>query len=331
MIRSLIAPASCTQRPDFVLRRNLQQEKLEDAYNAGDIMWIDVVNPSGDEIDWIGRFFNLSPSVMEDLYRVDRRPSLLVYPAYIFLSLFEPHVRQRKAFGEEIHCIIGDRFFLTVRAEDTAAVDDAYDRAAQDPGIWARGLEYFLYMTCQNAIDAYYPLLDRMSNQLSVMEEQLMSSGVRQNNPRQAIYNVKQQLINVRQMIAPQREVLSNLLGEPRLADDEIRDLFRHLYERLLRVYDLIDAQRDLSSDVLDMMENHESKRMVDAVNRLTIFSMIFLPLTFFSGLFELNFVTTPDPLTLPFSGRIMFALVLTLMVASAGGMYLFLRRRGWL
>ncbi|MBE0690946.1 MAG: hypothetical protein IH587_12580, partial [Anaerolineae bacterium] len=320
MIRSLVAPASCTQTQDFVLRRNLQGEKLEAAYAEGEVMWIDVVNPSSDEIDWIGRFFDLSPSVMEDLYRVDRRPSLLVYPAYIFLSLFEPHVHQRKASGKEIHCIIGDRYFLTVRADDTATVDEAYDRAAQDPGIWSRGLEYFLYLTCQNAIDAYYPLLDRMSNQLNTMEEQMMNGGVKQKNPRQSVYNVKQQLINVRQMIAPQREVLSNLLGEARLADDDIRDLFRHLYERLLRVYDLIDAQRDLSSDVLDMMENHESKRMVDAVNRLTIFSMIFLPLTFFSGLFELNFVTTPEPLALPFSGRIMFAIVLTLMIASAGG-----------
>ena len=85
-------------------------------------------------------------------------------------------------------------------------------------------------------------------------------------------------------------------------------DLFRHLYERLLRVYDIIDSQqRDLSSNVLDMMQNQESRKLIEAVNRLTIFSMIFLPLTFLSGLFELNFATTSEPFILPVSGALLF------------------------
>jgi magnesium transporter len=331
MIRSLVAPANHAELDEFILRRNLTQEKLEDAYTAGDFLWLDVVEPENNEIDWVGRFFKLSPSVMDDLYRTDRRPSLLIYPSYLFLSLFQPQVKQMKVESSEIHCILGDRYFITVRGSNTTAVEDAYNRAAQDVALWSKGLPYFLYLACQTAIDSYYPLLDRISNQLNRIEEQLILNTDGVSNPRQSVYAAKQQLITVRQMIAPQREVLSNLLGEARLTEDDVRDLFRHLYERLLRVYDLIDAQRDLSSNVLDMMENQESKRMVDAVNRLTIFSMIFLPLTFLSGLFELNFVTTPDPLTLPITGRIMFFLVLSLMIVSAGGMFWFLRRRGWL
>jgi magnesium transporter len=331
MIRSLVAPADHAEQDEFILRRNLTQEKLEDAYRAGDFLWLDVVEPENKEIDWVGRFFQLSPSVMDDLYRTDRRPSLLIYPSYLFLSLIQPQVKQMKVESSEIHCILGERYFITVRGSNSTAVEDAYNRAAQDTALWLKGLPYFLYLACQAAIDTYYPLLDRISNQLNRIEEQLMLNTDGVANPRQTVYGAKQQLIAVRQMIAPQREVLSNLLGEARLTEEDVRDLFRHLYERLLRVYDLIDAQRDLSSNVLDMMENQESKRMVDAVNRLTIFSMIFLPLTFLSGLFELNFVTTPDPLTLPLNGRVMFVLVLSLMVVSAGGMFWFLRRRGWL
>lgn len=330
MIRSLVTPATSSEDQTFLLRRNLSQENLANAYAQGDIIWIDVADPSDDEIDWAGRMFNLSPSVMENLYRIDRRPSLMVYPAYIFLSLFEPNVKQLKVDGSEVHCIIGERFLITVRATNTKSVEAAYDRAAQDNAIWGRGLGYFLYLTCQQAIDAYYPLLDRISNQLNRFEEQLMMGG-NEKVLRQPVYNVKQQLINLRQMIAPQREVISNLLGEARLADEDVRDLFRHLYERLLRVYDLIDAQRDLSSNVLDMMDNMESKRMVDAVNRLTIFSMIFLPLTFFAGLFELNLFNVPQPVTLPFSASTLSGIMLALMLLSAGGMYLVLRRRGLL
>jgi magnesium transporter len=331
MIRSLVAPHTVLDGEAFVLRRNLMQDKIEAAYEDGDIVWLDVVEPDGNEIDWVGRFFKFSPSVMEDLYRVDRRPSLLVYPSYIFLSLVQPHVKKLKIEGAEIHCIIGERFLITVRGPNTSAVETAYDRAAQDTGIWLKGLPYFLYLICQDTVDSYYPLLDRMSNHLNRIEEQLMTDVEHIKEPRQAVYNIKQQLISLRQMIAPQREVLSNMLGEARFIEEAVRDLFRHLYERLLRVYDLIDAQRDLSSSVLDMMENQESKHMADAVNRLTIFSMIFLPLTFLCGLFELNFVIIPDPLALPFPGRMMFAVVVILMITSAVGMYLYLRRRGWL
>jgi len=331
MIRSLVAPPTCVDEPEFILRRNLTQEKLEIAYQEGDWLWIDVVDPTSDEIDWIGRFFNFSPSVMEDLYRADRRPTLLVYPTYIFLSLFEPAIVQHKVEGREVHCIIGERFLLTVRTNAAKSIEAAYDRAAKDPGTWRQGLAYFLYLTCQSTIDSYYPVLDRMSNQLNKMEEQLMTPDGVERNPRQMVYHIKQQLIHLRQMIAPQREVLSNLLGESRLNSEDVRDLFRHLYERLLRIYDLIDAQRDLSSDVIDMMENQESKRMVDAVNRLTIFSMIFLPLTFITSLFELNFVTTANPVELPITGAVMLTLVVGLMIFSAGGMYVYLKRRGWI
>jgi magnesium transporter len=316
-----------------VLRRNLSQEKLEAAYADGDLLWIDVVDPSGDEIDWMGRFFNFSPSVMEDLYRADRRPTLLAYPTYIFLSLFEPQSVQYKIEGREIHCVIGERYLVTVRSSAAKSMDAAYDRAAKDNTVWGRGLAYFLYLACQFTIDSYYPLLDRMSNQLNHLEEEII--GVRPEktprDPRQMVYYIKQQLIHLRAMIAPQREVLSNLLGESQLGGEETRDLFRHLYERLLRIYDLIDAQRDLSSDVLDILENQQTRRMVDAVNRLTIFSMIFLPLTFLASLFELDFITTAEPFELPISGTVLSMVVIGMMLVSAVSMYWMFRRRGWL
>jgi magnesium transporter len=330
MIRSLVTAPPASASEEFTLRRNLPQDRLENASNEGDLLWIDVVDPDKDEIDWVGRAFKLSASVMEDLHRADVRPSLMVYPNYIFLSLFEPSLKQLKVEASEIHCIIGDNFMVTVRSEKSKSIEAAYDRATLDDLVWQRGLSYFLYLTCQQVIDSYYPLLDRISNQLNRYEERLILGG-KDKVSRQPIYNIKQQLITLRQMIAPQREVIANMLGELRLADEDVRDLFRHLYERLLRVYDLIDAQRDLSSNVLDMMDNMESKRMVDAVNRLTIFSMIFLPLTFFAGLFELNLFDIPQPITLPFPASTLSATMLALMLISAGGIYLLLKRRGLL
>ena len=186
MIRSLVADPK-TPITDLIVRRNLERDQLEQVIKDGYLLWIDVVDAEGEEITWLAEQFNLSPAVVDDLKRDDRRPTLLVYPDYLFLSLFEPKI----------------------------AIDQV----------------------------------------------------------RKPIFRIKQQLIKLRQMIAPQREVFSNVIGEPRLTQNgNTRDLFRHLYERLLRVYDIIDSQRDLSSNVLDMIQNQESRRLVEAVNRLMIF-----------------------------------------------------------
>ena len=329
MIRSLIADLETAD--DVIMRRNLEHADLEQAIEDKCLAWIDVVDPQVDEIEWLAQLFKLNPAVVDDLKRRDRRPALLVYPDYLFLSLFEPHIEIGHVEGHEIHCLITDNCFITVRSAAAESVESAYGRVAQSPDTWQSGIAYCLYLTAQYVTDTYYPLLDRISNQLNTFEEKLLNNGLN-DQERKPIYRIKQQLINLRQMVAPQREVFSNVIGEQRLmGSGETRDLFRHLYERLLRVYDLIDSQRDLSSNVLDMIQNQESRKLIEAVNRLSILSMIFLPLTFFTGLFELNFTTTTEPFVLPINGNVLFVLVMGAMMLSASMMMYLFKRRGWL
>lgn len=330
MIRSLVAEfKSQDEQPNVY--RNLNREALAEAVLAGQKVWLDLVDPGPDELDWLANLFKLSPAVKQDLAREDRRPSMLVYPGYLFISLFEPYTHLERLGGREIHCLLTDTCFITVRHGDADSINDAYNRLAHNPYLWQSGVAYFLYLTTQTVIDTFYPLLDRISNQLNRIEEKLLSEEG-QGGMRKLIYPLKQQLIAMRQMVAPQREVMSSMIGEKRVSESaETRDLFRHLYERLLRVYDIIDSQRDLASNVLDIIQNQESRKLTEAVNRLTIFSMIFLPLTFLTGLFELNFATTSQPFELPISGTLMFFGVIGAMILSAVVMAIMFRQRGWL
>jgi magnesium transporter len=340
MIRSLVItpnsePATdgaAENSPDdaCILRRNLTQENLETCLAEGCNMWIDIITPEEKEIHWLEGWLQLSPTVVADLLREDRRPTLLVYPRYIFLSLFQPHAQSNAIVGKEIHCIIGEHFYVTVRQSDASALEQAYDRVAQNPDSWQRGIAYFLYLTAQHIIDTYYPLLDRISNQLNELEAKFLNDSD-DKQAQKSVYRIKQHLIGLRQMIAPQREVLSNLIGEQRVSsNDDIRDLFRHLYERLLGIYDVIDSQRDLTSNVLEIIANQQSRKMGEAVNRLTIISMVFLPFTFFVGLFDSNFFTVGETVILPINGLVISILITLLMVTSIVMMRRFFQRRGW-
>jgi magnesium transporter len=331
MLRSLVStPQNNGDSTDFVLRRNLTQQSLEQALCDGDLLWIDVVDPADEEIRWLEETFHLHPAVVADLRRVDYRPTILIYPEYMFLSLFQAHLKGADVTSDEIHCIIGERFYITVRSGESSALDGAYDRAAQNADYWRRGVVYFLYLSIQFVVDSYYPLLDRLSNQLNRIEESVILN--KNTNVQQSVFRIKQQLINLRQMVAPQREALSNVIGEERLArSPELRDLFRHLYERLLRIYDVIDSQRDLSSNVLDLIESQESSRLANAVSRLTVLSMIFLPLTFLVGLFGLNFVTTQPELVIGAPGIVVFFFIILVTAASGAAIAVYFRKRGWL
>lgn len=331
MIRSLVEPIPIEENGEAVVRRNLHIDNLTQHVKACTPVWIDIVDPTTDEMEWLQEHFQFHPLIMEDLVRVDRRPSLMVYKDYIFLSLFQPTIHRDKLESEEIHCLIGDFFFITVRREAGDIVEEAYDRVAQNTYYWERGITYFLYLTMQVVIDAYYPLLDTISNRLNRTEQDILEKHDK-NQAQRHVYRVKQQLIQLRQMVAPQREVLSAAIGEERLTrTTENRDLFRHLYERLVRVYDIIDSQRDLSSNVLDLIQSQESAHLAEAVNRLTIFSMIFLPLTFLSGIFELNFITTEPELRIPIPGISLLGIILLLMFVIMSIMVWYFRRRGWL
>lgn len=332
MIRSLVVPHFDSEsNGERVIQRNLSQEKLEEAAKSECILWVDVINPSDEEINWLEHCFELHPAVVQDIKRADRRPTLMIYPNYMFLSLFQPRIQVDRVLGEEIHCLIGANYFVTIRSEESSSIYSAYERAAHNLESWDAKVRDFLYLTTQFVIDAYYPLLDRISTRLDSLEEKVLD-GEKEKASQQILYRTKQQLISLRQMIAPQREVLSNLIGEERLGrTPENRELFNHLYERLLRIYDMIDSQRDLAGNVLDLMQSQESSRLANAVSRLTVLSMIFLPITFMVELFGLNFVMADDQFVIPFPGVTVFMAMIIATIGISASIYLFFRRKSWL
>jgi magnesium transporter len=339
MIRSLVitpnaehsASGTTENTADPVLlRHNLSQENLEKCFADGDTMWIDIFAPEDEEIHWLERLLQLSTTVVTDLLREDRRPTLLVYPRYLFLSLFQPHFQNQAIVGKEIHCIIGEHFYVTVWQKDASALEEAYNRVVQNPESWHRGVAYFLHLTAQHTIDTYYPLLDNISDQLHALEEKFLNDRD-DKQAQKSVYRIKQHLIRLRQMIAPQREVLSNLMGEKRIShNSDIRDLFRHLYERLLGIYDVIDSQRDLTSNVLEIIGNQHSRKIGEAVNRLTIISLVFLPFTFFVSLFDSDFFNVSQTMILPISGLSLAIVTIMLMIASIVMTRFVFQRRGW-
>ena len=104
--------------------------------------------------------------------------------------------------------MIGENFFVTIRRSEAYPVDDAYNRISKDETSWELGSPYFLFLTIQFVVDAYYPLLDKISLNLENLESAVLTG---ETVAQHAIYHIKYQLNTLRQMLAPQREVLSEI------------------------------------------------------------------------------------------------------------------------
>ena len=91
----------------------------------------------------------------------------------------------------------------------------------------------------------------------------------------------------------------------------------------------VIDSQRDLTSNVLDIIANQQSRKMGEAVNRLTIISMVFLPFTLFVGFFDSNFLAINGSLVLPINGLVISILITVLMIVSIIVIRMIFQRRG--
>ena len=101
MLRSLVAVKSPTDNT-YTFQRNLSKDDLEKALANGAQVWIDIYDGVESDLPWLEAQLDLHPVVVQDLYREDRRPTLLVYSDYTFLSLFQPQVRLKKVDAVEI-------------------------------------------------------------------------------------------------------------------------------------------------------------------------------------------------------------------------------------
>ena len=146
------------------------------------------------------------------------------------------------------------------------------------------------------------------------------------------ISTIKRSLLHLRRIIIPQREVLNRLSrGDFEVVDAEDRMLFRDVYDHLVRLNDINENLRDLLGSVMDIHLSVANNRMNEIMKTLTIITTLFMPITFLTGFFGMNFFQ-PVALRLePWTSLAVFAGVVAVLVLLPLAMYLWIRRRGWM
>lgn len=296
---------------------------LELGRGRGVFKWLDYQSPDAAQLDALQQQYDLHPLAMEDVRTYDERAKVLDFGVYLFITTHSLTRHEEDVLDHELEVFLGRDYLITIHDEPMPELDRAYKRFQGDPKRQDLGPDYFLYLVADEMTNALFPMLDQLDDEIDETEEETLNRATPQTLAR--IFKLKHTLIQMRRSVAPMRDVM-NALASTRygIVDGKTALYYRDLYDRLSRIYELIETARDLLGNTLDTYLSVQSNRLNEVTKTLTIIATIFLPISFIVGWGGMNFEL------MPFKEQTMFWLVNGALVLIPLGMLVYFKRRGW-
>ena len=297
------------------------------------ITWIHIQGqPSIDTLNYLGESLNLHPLTLEDVHNTGQRPKVDDYNGQIFIILSLPIITNGHVSIEQISLFAGPDYVISFHNGKRDAFSTVRKRLQNHLGkIRDRGADYLVYALLDTVIDEGFPVLESFGEEIEALEEELLQSPDR--NTLKKLHDIKRELLLIRRMLWPQREILNVLIrDEILLFKDETRIYLRDCYDHTIQILDLIETYRDMTASMLDVYLSSISYRLNDVMRILTVIATIFIPLTFLVGVYGMNFgINDKSPWAMPELGwYYAYPVLWIIMILMAVGMLLFFRRRGW-
>ncbi len=296
------------------------------------VTWIHVQGSADPvAVEQLGGLLDLHALALEDTLNTGQRPKFEAYGDQAFVVLHRPVLSGDVVSVEQVSLFAGDGFLVSFHEGAEDPFEPVRDRLRRGVGRYRTSAsDYLLYALIDLIVDEGFPVLEDLGEQIEDLEEQLIQQPNRKSLVR--IHQIRRELLLLRRMLWPQREVVSGLLrGDLELIRGETRVYLRDCYDHTIQVMDLIETYRDMTASLLDMYMSGVSNRLNENMRVLTIIATLFIPLTFITGLYGMNFANPESPWAMPelhwYYG---YPLVWLIIAATAIGMLIFFKRRKW-
>jgi magnesium transporter len=302
------------------------------AIDVPHVTWLDVDGiHQPPVIETIGRHYQLHPLLLEDVVNTEQKPKIEQYnDSLLFVTMKMLHGEKSGAEidAEHVSFVLGPNFVISFQEERTADIfAPVLERLKASVGKTRRyGADYLLYSLMDLIVDDYFRVLDGIGETLDYVEQRIISQKAGQLT-LSSLYALKRELALMRRYVWPLHDMVSLMQrDESGLIRPATQPFLRDLHDHVSQVIETLDAYRDLIPTLMDMHLSTTSNRMNSVMKTLTIFSAIFMPLTFIVGIYGMNFDNMPELHT-----RYGYFAVLGAMVLVVAGELYYFKRRGWL
>lgn len=303
-----------------------------------DVTWINIDNvPPLKFLQELGLGFNLHPVILEDITNPNQRPKAEVLDNYVYivLKMLIPaeggctgkNCGGSSFFSEQVSIVVASKFLITLQQ---GIRGDAFDYARnlirkEKTHIRHAGTDYLAYELINDVTTSYFKVLEDLGERIERLEDDLMKKPSSQT--LNGIYSLKRDILEIRKAVWPLREVVDCLEREnsPLIKKSTLIYL-RDIYARVTQVIDILETYKDTVSGMLDIYLSSVSNRMNGVMKTLTIITTVFMPLTFLTGLYGMNFRYMPG-----LEDSFGFWVMAVIMLLVALGMVRYIKRKKWL
>jgi magnesium transporter len=315
-------------RDGQVVAEGFPAERISDILDDdGDsVVWLDLHDPTEEDLQILVQEFGLHPLAVEDAVHDHQRPKIDRYATHLFANIYAVRLDESDELDSaEISMFVTDRAFVTVRKSDFD-IDTVISRWDLDVELAREAtVSYLLYGLLDAVVDGHYSVVETLESLAEDLEDQLFLP--RPNvDIRQRGFRLRRSLADLRRVSSPMYDVVGRLMrSEMRLATETLTPYYQDVYDHVQRTAESVDSARDLVASILDANMTEQSNQLNEITKKLASWAAIIAVPTAITGFYGQN---VPYP---GFGTHAGFASSLVVMVALAVGVYLLLRRRGWL
>lgn len=317
-------------RDEFVSSEIESLDQLESSLADEGVYWINVDGLNDvTVVEYLGRLFQIHPLIQEDILNTHQRPKLIEHEDYLYLVCKAINVDEGldPAFTyEQISILLLSNCVLTFKEKSDNRFSAIYKRLQKKHSRFREnGADYLAYALLDIIVDDFFRVEDCLEESILVIEDQLLETSAK--NALKAAHQLRRELITIRKVIAPLRDLIGRIRqAENNLVEEKTLHYFDDVYDHVLRVLDAVESHREQIVVMQDIYLNSLSNKMNETIQVLTVFATIFIPLTFITGIYGMNFRDMPE-LTWPWA----YPALWLLFVLITAALLVYFKKKKWL
>jgi magnesium transporter len=288
---------------------------------------MDVEAPDEEDYQILSSAFKFHPLTIEDVKHGKQRPKLEEYKGYDFMVLFEAALNDGAIELDETFLYLSRDYLVTIHRKPQPLLNELRKRIEAEPETTKDEPAFLTYLVIDELVDANFPVLDELDTTIDALEDAIVDKA----DPAQlrTIYTMKHDITKLRQLLGAQRDLFQRLITASLGPDDREMGLYyRDVYDHIIRQYETVDSLRDLLTGAMDVYLSTVSNRLNVTMKTLTVIASLFLPLTFLTGFYGMNFAYLTTVLEPPY---VAFWIGVSTMLVATGIQFWFFKRRGWI
>jgi magnesium transporter len=284
--------------------------------------WIDFHQPSAAEIEFLRDPLQFHHLAIEDCTNDLQRPKLDYYDEHDFFVV--QALNQKTMIREEVDFFLNKKYVVSFHFKHSSEIDEVWRRLSSTTKTDNWDPFHVCYYVLDKIVDNYFPLVNQIEDMLNEIDTN--SKGRSMEALLKDLFDTRHVLLSLRHTITPMRDLLYRIINSKRLTSIPGKTAyFSDIHDHLLKLTEMIEANRELTTDIRDSYISINSNETNHVMKVLTVITTIFMPLTFIVGVYGMNFQNMPE-----LNWKYGYFGSLFLMFLIALGMSMWFTKKGW-